>query len=152
MQKLFEFNIIERCGQTPSTPVLIGKSKAGNYPWLSAPETVHWAVTYRCSENCPDCYARRFSFVNTELDNSDALKLIDKVADWGVFQLAIGGGEPFARRDLAKIVNHAANHGLAVHITTGKLHLEQQILESVSDSIKSLQIGIRPNDLLAFLE
>ncbi len=148
LQKLFEFNIIERCGQTPSTPVLIGKRKAGTYPWLSAPETVHWAVTYRCSENCPDCYARRFSFVNTELDNSDALKLIDKVADWGVFQLAIGGGEPFARRDLPEIVNHAANQGLSVHITTGKLHLEQQILESVSDSIKSLQIGIRPNDLL----
>jgi radical SAM protein with 4Fe4S-binding SPASM domain len=147
LEKLFEFNIIERCRQTPSHPALTDKS-AGTSPWLSAPETVHWAVTYRCSENCPDCYARRFSFDNTELDNRDALNLIDKVADWGVFQLAIGGGEPFARRDLPEIVNHAANQGLTVHITTGKLHIEQRILESVSGSIKSLQIGIRPNDLL----
>jgi radical SAM protein with 4Fe4S-binding SPASM domain len=147
LEELFEFNIIERCGQRPSTPVLIGKSKAGTYPWLSAPETVHWAVTYQCSENCPDCYVRRFSFDNTELDNRDALKLIDKIADWGVFQLAIGGGEPFARRDLPQLVNHAADQGLSVHITTGKLYLEPQILESVAGSTKSLQIGIRPNEL-----
>ena len=36
LQKLFEFNIIERCGQTPSTPVLIGKRKAWSlYPFIT---------------------------------------------------------------------------------------------------------------------
>jgi len=30
------------------------------YPWLSAPETVHWAVTYRCRKDCPECYTRQF--------------------------------------------------------------------------------------------
>ncbi len=89
---------------------------------LSAPETVHWAVTYRCQESCPDCYARRFSFIKDELDTHQALKLIDKIAHWGVFQLAIGGGEPFIREDLSHLVQYAANRELSVHISLTMSH------------------------------
>ncbi len=117
-------------------------------PWLSAPETVHWAVRQRCDENCPNCYARRSSVIIAELNTREALKLIEKIAGSGVFQLAIGGGEPFARQDLSQLVHHAAALGLSVHITTGKSHIDTRILESLSDSIKNLQLGLRPDDLL----
>jgi radical SAM protein with 4Fe4S-binding SPASM domain len=150
LQKLFELKIIETSNGTSSSPVFKSQRlKEIKYrPWLSAPETVHWAVTYRCDENCPDCYTARFSFVKNELDSSEALKLIDKIADWNVFQLAIGGGEPFARKDLPQLVRYAAARGLSVHITTGKWNIAPDVLESVSPYIKNLQIGIRTNDLL----
>ncbi len=78
------------------------------YKHLSAPETVHWAVTYKCGQSCPDCYvARHKRLFTNELDTQDALKLVDKIADSGVFQLAIGGGEPFLRNDLEDIVRSA---------------------------------------------
>ena len=74
------------------------------YQYLSAPETVHWAVTFRCDESCPDCYIERHKKLFTsELNTQDALKLINKIADSGVFELAIGGGEPFMRNDLEDI-------------------------------------------------
>ncbi|NSW89532.1 MAG: hypothetical protein HPY74_02420 [Firmicutes bacterium] len=68
------------------------KIKWPTYEHLSAPETVHWAVTFKCGESCPDCYiARHKRLFAYELDTQDALKLISKIADSGVFQLAIGG-------------------------------------------------------------
>jgi len=54
--KLFELNIIEDSNEPPSSRVLAEQSNVSHKPWLSAPETVHWAVTQRCDENCPDCY------------------------------------------------------------------------------------------------
>lgn len=116
---------------------------------LSAPETVHWAVTYKCDESCPDCYIERHKGLFTsELDTQDAYKLINKIADIGVFQLAIGGGEPLIRNDLEDIVHRASEKGLAVHITTGKYEIEQKRLDALAKHIKILQVGIRSGELL----
>lgn len=119
------------------------------YKHLSAPETVHWAVTFKCGQSCPDCYVERHKRLFTnELDTQDALKLVDKIADSGVFQLAIGGGEPFLRNDLEDIVRSARNRGLIVHVTTGKYELEEKRLANLAKFIKTLQIGIRMDELL----
>lgn len=149
LEKLIELKIIEKSDELPST-LPVDNQNLNIFldkPWLSAPETVHWAVTYRCNENCPDCYVRRFSGAKNELPTNRALELIDKIADWNVFQLAIGGGEPFMRKDLPQLVHHAADRGLSVHVTTGMLNLDPHLLESVSPAIKNLQIGIQPDQL-----
>ena len=45
LRKLFELNIIEKRYESLSVPVLKDqRSVKHNKPWLSAPETVHWAV------------------------------------------------------------------------------------------------------------
>jgi radical SAM protein with 4Fe4S-binding SPASM domain len=116
--------------------------------YLSAPETVHLAVTYQCGENCPDCYAQgRVQSMDYELGTPEMCGITDMLADNGVFQLAVGGGEPFARQDLKDIVSHAADRGLAVHITTGQYILKPQYLDVLSH-IKSLHIGIRSEELI----
>lgn len=118
------------------------------FPWLFAPETVHWAVTYRCDAHCPDCYAERLSHSRKELDTAEALRLIDKLADWKVLQLAIGGGEPFARHDLPQLVRHADQRGLIVHLTTGKPDTSMALLDETLPFIRHLQIGIWNEALL----
>ena len=120
------------------------------FPWLSAPETIHWAVTYRCDAHCPDCYAERLSHSQKELDTTEALGLIDKLADWKVLQLAIGGGEPFARRDLSQLVRYADQRGLIVHLTTAKRNTPTDILDQTLLAIRHLQIGIWNEALLNF--
>ncbi len=118
------------------------------YRHLSAPETIHWALTYRCDQSCQDCYVSRYrGLIVRELDSQQALKLVDKIAGSGAFQLAIGGGEPFLRNDLNDIVQSAAEKGLDVHITTGKYDLESKQLSDLTKYIKMLQIGIRLDDL-----
>ena len=116
---------------------------------LSAPETVHWAVTFKCDRACPDCYIERHKkLFKNELDTQDALKLIDKIASAGVFQLAIGGGEPFLRADLEIIAGYASEKRLAVHVTTGRYEIEGYRLDELAKHIKILQIGIRTEELL----
>ena len=86
---------------------------------FSTPETVHWAITFRCLQDCPDCYAGRYREQRfDELQTADALQVVENLARWGVFQLAIGGGEPLLRPDLPLIARAAKDSGLVVHITT----------------------------------
>jgi len=115
---------------------------------LSAPETIHLAVTYRCDKSCPDCYAHaHMSVTGHELDTTGICNIIDTIADNGVFQLAIGGGEPFSRSDICDIVSHASHKGLIVHITTGQYYLTPQWADALKH-IKSLHIGIRSEELI----
>ncbi|NLC44897.1 MAG: radical SAM protein [Clostridiales bacterium] len=119
------------------------------YTHLSAPETVHWALTYKCGEDCPDCYMERHKREFTsELNTQEAFKLIDKISDAEVFQLAIGGGEPFLRDDLEALAAYAHKKGLVTHITTGRYEIESRRLQELSKYIKVLQIGIKTEELL----
>ncbi len=150
LQTLFALKIIEERPESSQVPTFINGNlnKINHKPWLSAPETLHWAVTYQCDKNCPDCYTGRFSYSKKELETGQALKLIDKVADWGVFQLAIGGGEPFLRKDLLEILSHAKTRGLSVHVTTGNLDIDPLLLKSVCPLLNNLQLGIQPDDII----
>ena len=116
---------------------------------LTAPETVHWAITYRCNNSCPDCYAARYrDDFKGELTTTQAFRLVDKLAGWGVFQLSIGGGEPLLRADLAPIVSRAKEKGLVVHITTGMNEIADSTLQTLAGSVTALQIGINHGRLL----
>ncbi len=113
-------------------------------PQISAPETVHWAITHQCGAACPDCYMERHKrLFQTELNTREAYAIIDKMAEAGVFQLAIGGGEPFLREDLDLIAAYASEKGLVIHITTGCYDMNDRRLDELARSIKSLQIGIK---------
>jgi len=122
-------------------------------PHLTAPETVHWAVTHRCRGRCPDCYAARHRrFFAEELATPEALRLVDRLADWGVLQLAIGGGEPLLRDDLAEIAERAAARGLIVHVTTGDMLSLLRRAPALMGSVSAFQVGTRVEGLLAETE
>ncbi len=117
---------------------------------LSVPETAHWAITYNCLQDCPDCYARRYRERGfDELHTADALQVVDILAGLGVFQLAVGGGEPMLRPDLPLIARAAKDSGLVVHITTGLIEgFDFKLLEKLAPAAKSLHIGIKQDRLL----
>ena len=151
---LLTTNIIELCRKPASSDYLVfartddtpSESSRPAQHCLSAPETVHLAITYRCDEACPDCYAHGYhSLIDRELDTTEMRGIIDKLAGNGVFQLAIGGGEPFLRPDLSDIVSYAADSGLTVHITTGQYTLKPT---SIPKRIKSLHVGIRSEEFI----
>jgi len=117
-------------------------------PPLTGPEAVHWAITYRCHAACPDCYAARHRRGRpVELSMDEALRLVDRVAEWGAFQLALGGGEPLLREDLPRVIRRARELGLSVHVTTSG-EAPGGMSDAVIESVTHLQIGIRHDDLL----
>jgi len=114
---------------------------------LSAPETVHWAITYRCNEHCPDCYVGRYSKnFPTELSSFNAKRVIIRLADWGVLQVAIGGGEPLLRPDIVELTHYTKMMGLMVHLTTGMQVISPELMNALSVNLSSIQFGLRIKD------
>jgi len=118
-------------------------------PHLTAPVTAHWAVTYQCTSSCPECYARRYAhWFPDELALPDALRVVQILANWGVFELAIGGGEPLQCPRLPAIVREAQRLGLVVHVTTGQHRVSASLLDELAGGITGLQIGVKADRLL----
>lgn len=90
---------------------------------LSAPETVHLSITGQCNLNCPFCYGKN---QDADLTTTQLLALIDELSSLKVFQLAIGGGEPFLRKDIFEIIDYCQQKGIVANITTnGTLNLKE---------------------------
>jgi len=84
---------------------------------LSAPETVHLAITARCNQTCPGCYVPCTSS-RTELSVSQWQAQIDQWAEMHVFQLAVGGGEPLLYEGLLDVLHYAQQRGIVPNLTT----------------------------------
>lgn len=88
---------------------------------LSAPETVHFAVTGRCDQACKGCfYSAR---LGSDVEARDApFPLFEKVVREAgrvkVFQMALGGGEPLIHPRIVEMVRLAREHGIVANITT----------------------------------
>jgi radical SAM protein with 4Fe4S-binding SPASM domain len=104
----------------------VGREKAlavANIPWpgdgvtLSAPETVHLAITARCNLACPGCYVPHF-VTGPELGAAELRALIDQWVEMRVFQLAVGGGEPLLRQDVFDVLGYAREQGIVPNLTT----------------------------------
>lgn len=153
LRRLLSERVLETRGVLPADAV--DTSRGQTVPWptaphLTAPEAVHLALTYRCDAGCPDCYAARHRGGSSlELGSSEARKLIDRIASWGVFQLAVGGGEPLLREDLEELTTHAAGRGLSVHATTSGEGLSTTRIRRLAEAVTCLQIGVRHDRLLA---
>ena len=106
---------------------------------LSAPETVHLAITHRCNESCPWCYVDP---VAEEMTTGEIKAIIDEMAEMKVFQLAIGGGEPFMRDDLVRIVRCARQNGIVPNITTNGSLITHENAARLSGWVGQMQVSV----------
>ncbi len=106
-------------------------SWVGDGTTLSAPETVHLAITTRCTFSCPGCYAPRPEG-SSELTITDWCDLIAQWAEMRVFQMAVGGGEPLLYDGLFEVLACARQHGLVPNLTTNGALLDK-------DAVRQLQ-------------
>ena len=100
---------------------------------LSAPETVHLAITARCNFACPGCYVPRQP-VSAELSTGELCRLIDQWAKMRVFQLAVGGGEPLLRDDLFEVLAYAHRQGIVPNLTTNGTLLTPETVHQLEES------------------
>lgn len=89
-------------------------------------------VTNRCNLDCIGCYLRD-SARNRAEDPSleDLQRAVRLLADLGITQLIISGGEPFMRGDLTEIARTAKECGVAkvVVLTNGMLCSQERLVE-----------------------
>jgi len=101
------------------------------------PLSCQWELTCRCNLRCVMCYTDCFNRpekVRNELPTDDILRIMDEIADAGCIELALTGGEPFARPDFFEIYDHAKARGFLVTLfTNGTL-----ITEAIADRLAAL--------------
>jgi radical SAM protein with 4Fe4S-binding SPASM domain len=112
--------------------------------YLSAPTTVHLSLTEACNLDCPACYVLKSE--EPPLNTSQVEQLINELAEMKVFQLAIGGGEPFLRKDLGHLVRYARQRGLVPNVTTNGTLLTRERLAEIRGFVGQIQLSLNGYD------
>jgi len=109
---------------------------------LSAPVNVTWELTYACNGRCIHCLSARNERDPSELTYEQCIRVIDELTDMKVFQLNIGGGEPFLRPDFFDIMDHAHSRGIVTCISTNGTVVDRSMAERLKTDLVYLQVSL----------
>lgn len=104
----------------------------GKKPIYQAPIISHLAITSRCNMRCKYCSVRRVHQKSPEeLSTEDYKKIIEKLNDWGVFQIGFTGGEPTLREDIVELTKYVSSVGTACNLTTNGWFLPEKKIKAL---------------------
>jgi radical SAM protein with 4Fe4S-binding SPASM domain len=83
------------------------------------PVYVVWEVTLRCDLACRHCASRAGKGRPDELTTAEALDLVAQMAELGVKEITLIGGEAYLREDWTEIIRAIKAAGMACSLTTG---------------------------------
>jgi radical SAM protein with 4Fe4S-binding SPASM domain len=87
-------------------------------PFAERPFLVFWEITRACALACQHCRAEAQPKRHPdELDESEALRLVEQLAVLAPPMLILTGGDPLMRRDVLSIARHASDFGMRVGLS-----------------------------------
>jgi radical SAM protein with 4Fe4S-binding SPASM domain len=99
-----------------------GDGDVGGSP-LSGPLEAHLQLTNRCDVGCQGCYTGATpAGAPREWGAEEWMRAIDRLAEQGVFHLALGGGESATLPWLGQVAEHARRRGLTPNLTTSGIY------------------------------
>ena len=78
-----------------------------------------WEITLACDLACGHCGSRAGKARPDELSTAEALALVDQLAELGVIEVVLIGGEAYLRDDWCELIARIAARGMEPLITTG---------------------------------
>ena len=99
---------------------------------LRAPVNVTWEITRQCNMHCVHCLSDAGKGSDEELSTKEARALIDEWAALKLFQVNIGGGEPFTRGDFIELLKYAHQKGLVTCVSTNGLLVDRSLARELS--------------------
>lgn len=90
-----------------------------------APESLHIELTSRCPLSCPQCYKTK---AESELSFARLTEVIEQASEMGVFQIALGGGEPLIYPRIADAIAMISKLGMATSVTTSGYSFDESLL------------------------
>lgn len=115
---------------------------------LSAPLVAHWAVTYRCNLACAFCYSQSHPRREHEPAADVRIRLVEQLSKWGVFEVALGGGEPTILSDFAQLLAAIRHHGMVPNVTTNGVLLSDEILHALAAHAGTVHLSADQSKLL----
>jgi radical SAM protein with 4Fe4S-binding SPASM domain len=93
-----------------------------------------WEVTLRCDLACRHCGSRAGHHRPDELSTEEALDLIEQMADLGVLEVTLIGGEAYLREDWLELVAAVRKRKMQCTMTTGGRGLSAELLAKAKDA------------------
>lgn len=124
-----------------------------NTPYTKSivPELVDVKITDYCDFNCPWCYENSSpSGLHAQLPY--LRMLIGQLADAGVFEIALGGGEPTMHPNFLDILNTCSYHGITTNLSTRNPEWlnNKLIVNAIKETVSRVGFSFnRPNYELA---
>jgi AdoMet-dependent heme synthase len=108
---------------------------------LGVPLGVHLDVTYRCNERCVHCYLDHAD--HGEMTTAEICRVLDELAEAGVFFLTFSGGEVLMRMDFFQLLEHARSLLFCVKIKTNAFMIRERQADRFRDlGVDSVQVSI----------
>ena len=105
-------------------------------PSFTRPTSGRIIITSNCPLRCKMC---TFWSEKHEDPSLEQIKFwIKEMADFGIEKIAIGGGEPFIRKDLTDIVNEIKSYGIRCTITTSGYLIDKVPFPPVDEIVVSI--------------
>ena len=99
---------------------------------LRAPVNVTWEISLRCNLRCVHCLSDSGDASQDELNYKESLNLIDQLTTLKVFQVNIGGGEPFIRQDFLDLLSYSHEKGLVTCVSTNGTMVDRSLAKRLS--------------------
>lgn len=96
-----------------------------------------WEITLKCNLACGHCGSRAGDARAEELSTRDALDLVHQMAEVGITEVTLIGGEAFLRPDWLDIAREIVRLGMTVGLTTGGYGISRRTAERMA------QVGFR---------
>jgi radical SAM protein with 4Fe4S-binding SPASM domain len=137
----------KRCRRYDPEQFLIPASQVDLEARLEAPLSVLFQITYACQADCIYCYSQRRPIPrNRHLPTARVLSLLDEMAEIGVGQVNLCGGDPLCHPDIVAIVDHGLGLGLTLDLST-KAHVGRQLADDLAATgLDYIQVSIEADD------
>jgi radical SAM protein with 4Fe4S-binding SPASM domain len=102
-----------------------------------------WEITLKCDLACRHCGSRAGRSRPDELSRDEALDLVRQMAELGVREVTLIGGEAYLRDDWLDIVRAVRAHGMQCSITTGGRGVDADLARAAKEAgIQSVSVSV----------
>ncbi|MEO7094206.1 MAG: radical SAM protein, partial [Polyangiales bacterium] len=108
-----------------------------------------WEITLRCDLACRHCGSRAGHDRPDELTTAECLDFVDQMADLGIKEVTLIGGEAYLREDWLDIVRAIRRRGMTVSTTSGGRGLtRERIAEAKEAGLNGASISIDGDEIV----
>lgn len=107
------------------------------------PRHAVWEITLRCDQSCRHCGSRAGHERRGELDTSECLELVRAMADLGIRDVSLIGGEAYLRDDWLTIIRAIRQSGMGCNMVTGGRGLtRERALQAADAGLEAAGVSI----------
>jgi radical SAM protein with 4Fe4S-binding SPASM domain len=108
---------------------------------LRSPSLADIQITSACTQGCPHCYASA-NPKGKHIPYSDLCNILNSCANAGVFQIALGGGDPLLHPDFEKILHAVRERGMVPNVTTSGAYFTESNLAAMRECCGAVALSL----------